>query len=104
MNSSPTNFWEWLAPIEASERFALCMTSIVIGLIALVLVVGIVVHTTGKIHRVRLENSLKRELLDRGMSCKEIAWIIEASAAPKAPRSKIQERHCGKGDEHAYVT
>ena len=104
MNSVPTNLWEWLAPIQPEERFALCITTIVVGLTALVFVIAIVSHMTGKIHRARLENALKRELLDRGMSSEEIAQIVEASAAPKGLRLNIQGRGNAKETGHVYVS
>ena len=96
MNSVPTNLWEWLAPIDPAERFALCITTIVVGLLAMVFVIGLVSHAIGKIHRTRLENALKRELLDRGMSSDEIAQVVGASAAPKGLRLNIQGRGCAK--------
>lgn len=101
MNSVPTNLWEWLAPIAPGDRFALCITSIVIGLIALVFVIAIVSHAIGKIHRTRLENALKRELLDRGMSSEEIAEIVEATSGRKGLRLNFQGR--GGAKERANV-
>jgi hypothetical protein len=83
MESIPSNLWEWLAPIEPAERFALCITSVVVGLTALVFIVGLVSHTIGKIHRTRLESALKRELLDRGLSADEIASVIAATGGSR---------------------
>jgi hypothetical protein len=83
MNSVPSNVWEWLAPIAPDERFALCVTSVVIGLTALVFIIGLITHTVSKIHRTRLEAALKRELLDRGLSADEIAEVIAATGTGK---------------------
>lgn len=92
MNSVPTNLWEWLAPIEPDERFALSITTIVVGLMALVFIVGIVSVVIGKIHRARLEAALKRELLDRGLSVDEIASIISATGTAKGVGCRPQQR------------
>ena len=91
MNSVPSNLWEWLAPIQPDERFALTVTTVVIGLAATVLTVGIVSWLVGHIHRLRYENTLKRELLDRGMSADEIATVINAG---QKKRSSV---HIGRG-------
>jgi hypothetical protein len=103
MNSVPSNLWEWLTPIEPDERFALCITTIVVGLTAMVFVIGIVSHAIGKVHRVRLENALKRELLDRGMSAEEITEVIAATAGPKGLRLNIKGRGCAQEREHVYA-
>ena len=66
MNSVPTNLWEWLTPIEPDERFALCITTIVVGLTAMVFVIGIVSHAIGKVHRVRLESRARARALGSG--------------------------------------
>lgn len=104
MNNVATNLWEWLTPIAPDERFALCITSIVVGLTAMVFVVGIVSHTIGKIHRTRLECALKRELLDRGMSAEEITEIVAATTGPKGLRLNLQGRGCAKEKLHAHAS
>ena len=101
MNTVPGSMWEWLAPIQPDQRFALSITTIVICLTALVFVIGLVSHTIGKFHRARLESALKHELLNRGMSADEIAQIVEASAAPRGLRLKIQKCGSAREAEHA---
>lgn len=83
MNAVPTNLWQWLAPIDADDRFALCITMVVFGILALVFIVGLITHAIGTIHRTRLEAALKRELLDRGLSVEEIATVISATGGSK---------------------
>jgi hypothetical protein len=83
MSAVPVNLWEWLAPIEPDERFALCITLVVFGILALVIVVGLMALTIFKIHRTRVEAALKRELLDRGLSVEEIASVITATSGGK---------------------
>jgi hypothetical protein len=103
MNSVPTNLWEWLAPIQPDERFALCITSVVVGLTAVVCIIGLISHTVGKIHRTRVEAALKRELLDRGLSAEEIVNIVEASASPQGLRLRVLGRAAPKETGHAYA-
>jgi hypothetical protein len=100
VNSASNNLWEWLAPIDADSRFALCVVMVVMGLAALVLIVSIVARTVSMIQRARLEDALKRELLDRGMSANEIAQVVEASAGPR--RWWLNPRGCG-GKERNYA-
>jgi len=61
------------------------------GLVAIVSVFGVVAiaivcTTVYRIHNNRVEDALKRELLDRGMSAEEIATVI--GAKPGASRSQ----------------
>lgn len=83
MSTVPVNLWEWLAPIDADDRFALCITLVVFGVFALVIIVGLITHTIAKVHRTRLEATLKRELLDRGLSVEEITSVIAATGGGK---------------------
>jgi len=80
----PNGLWEWLAPIEADERFALSCVVVIIGLAALVLIVAIVATAVARIHRVRAETALKRELLDRGLSPDEVVRVIAARSGRHA--------------------
>jgi hypothetical protein len=84
MDAEPiNNLWQWLAPIEADDRFALCFMIVVFGILGLVFIVALITYAIGKIHRARLEAALKRELLDRGLSVEEIASIISATGGSK---------------------
>jgi hypothetical protein len=60
-----------LSPNDAIPLLAIILTAIV-GVIA------IISSLIYRIHKNRLEVSLKRELLDRGMSADEIATIVNA--------------------------
>jgi hypothetical protein len=72
MNSAPTNFWQWTAALSSGERTGLLM----FVMIASIAVVAIIAGTIYQMHKNRLEDSLKRELLERGMSAEEIATVI----------------------------
>ena len=85
MNSVPGGFWEWTAALEPGQRTGMIAMSI----IALVVMTTIFMVTVYKIHKNRLEDALKRELLDRGMSADEIATVIRARPA----RSRACDAH-----------
>jgi hypothetical protein len=74
MNSVPGSFWEWVALLDSGERTGL----MVMCIIGFVFIITFALATIYKIHKNRLEDSLKRELLDRGLSTDEIATVIRA--------------------------
>jgi hypothetical protein len=73
MQATPNTFWEWTVSLSPGERFSL----LVIVLAALVALISVVAGTLYYAHKNRLENSLKRELLDRGMTADEIATVMK---------------------------
>jgi hypothetical protein len=74
MQSTPSNFWEWTAALESGQRTGMIALSIA----AIVFVISILLITIYGMHKNRLQDSLKRELLDRGMSASEIAMVVRA--------------------------
>jgi signal transduction histidine kinase len=76
MDATPGNLWEFLMTFDASMRFPLIIVSIVFGTILLVIVAGIIAGTVNSMHKHRLDDALKRELVDRGMSAEEIERIV----------------------------
>lgn len=77
MNSVQSDLWEWTASLGSEERVEIIM----LGALVLVLVALIVFGTICKMHKNRLDDALKRELLERGMSAEEIATVIRAKPA-----------------------
>lgn len=75
MQSVPNNFWEWIATLQSEERVGL----IIAILIAAAFIIVVMAVTIYSMHKNRLDDSLKRELLDRGMSAAEIAAIMVTS-------------------------
>jgi hypothetical protein len=65
------------------QRFVLaiiaigCFTGIILGL------AGMIVSTINSVHRRRIEESMKRDMIERGMSANEIATIIESAPPPE---------------------
>jgi hypothetical protein len=62
------------------------LAGLIVALVLLTLIIGAVVYG---IHKNRLENALKRDLLDRGMSADEIATVVKAKTESQPlPRSR----------------
>jgi len=78
MQSAPSNLWEFLSSFDAGERFPLAVVLIVFGTMALVLTVAIIAFTARSMCKHRLDDALKRELVDRGMNAEEIERIVVA--------------------------
>ncbi|HEY3393857.1 MAG TPA: hypothetical protein VGK58_14190 [Lacipirellulaceae bacterium] len=74
MQSVPGGFWAWTDALDSGQRTGMIAMSIV----AIVFVTAILTITIYKMHKNRLEDALKRELLDRGMSADEIATVVRA--------------------------
>jgi hypothetical protein len=93
MTSVPGSFWEWMATLNSGELTGLMFLSVV----AIVFIVTVVFCTIYLMHKNRLEDSLKRELLDRGMSAEEIVAVVRARPTKKAaaclPHSPSSRSH-----------
>jgi hypothetical protein len=87
MNSVPVNFWEWLGALDSGERTGL----MVVCLWALFFLVAAVLFTIYKMHKNRMNDALKRELLDRGMSADEIALIVSATTTKGCASTRISK-------------
>jgi hypothetical protein len=82
--------------IESKERFVLliiiigCVTGIIISL------AGITAGVANSLHRRRVEEGLKRDLIDRGMSADEIVKIVEAAPPPEDAAGRWVASWCKK--------
>jgi hypothetical protein len=74
--------------LSPGDRAPAVVMTIVAGMVLVMVVAAIVSKTACRIHKARLEDTLKRELIDRGFSADEIAKIVETSALP-GPRVGI---------------
>lgn len=79
MKSAAGSFWEWISFLDSGERTGL----MVLCVFAFVATLTVITVTIYKMHRNRLEDALKRELLDRGMSADEIATVIRATPSKR---------------------
>jgi hypothetical protein len=89
MQQIPNDLWSFLMSFEPHERFALSATFIVFGLLAVVLIIGIIAWMLYRIDKNRIDDALKRELLDRGLSAEEIATVIHAAPAKAGRFEKL---------------
>src|SRR5262245_27574747 len=72
----------WLG-IDPQARFPLLIILIVFGAGVLIALAAITANVVKTVHRRRVEEGLKREMLDRGMSAEEIVKVIESAAPPE---------------------
>jgi hypothetical protein len=79
---SAQNWAEFIAGMDPEQRWLLlviaigCSVALILGLVA------IVSSTLRSMHRHRTEMTLKREMVERGMSADEIVRVIQATASP----------------------
>jgi len=74
MQSVPSNLWELVASLDEGVIFAVLF----FAMVALVVIMITIFTAVYAMHKNRLEDSLKRELLDRGMSADEIVAVVRA--------------------------
>jgi hypothetical protein len=68
--------------LSPGDRAPAVVMVVVAGVSLIIVVAGIASKTACRIHKARLEDTLKRELVDRGFSADEIAKIVETSTLP----------------------
>jgi hypothetical protein len=88
MQSQPANLGEWITSFGPGERLPLLIVGLILGIFALVFIVTIVSGTIYKMHKNRLETALKRDLLEQGMSAKEIVDVIRAKPGKGVSRGQ----------------
>ena len=81
MITVPGNLWEWLSTLEPHGRLAISVTTVVLSLVASVIVAVTIALTVRGMHKRRLEDALKRELVERGLSVDEIERIVAAKGS-----------------------
>lgn len=98
MHAEPTSIVEVLSRINGGDLAAIAV--IFMGLVVVTIVV--IAVTIQKIHKNRLDDALKRELVERGFSAEEIARIIE-SAPPQQSLLRQILRGCATAKESRHV-
>ena len=84
MESVPNTLWDVFTQMDSSDLVGLAA----IAMVLICVVAGIIARTAYRMHKNRLEDSLKRELVDRGFSADEVVNILGASAPPHDPHPK----------------
>jgi hypothetical protein len=74
---------------DNDQRFVIVLTAIGCLTGITITLAGIVAGVTSSMHRRRVEEHLKRDMLDRGMSADEIVKVIEAAAPPEDAAGRL---------------
>lgn len=74
MSNAPTTFWQWLPQPNGGDFTAIL--AMAIGCLIGITIISL--RVAYQIHKNKLDDALKRELLDRGMSADEIATVLNA--------------------------
>jgi uncharacterized membrane protein YqhA len=88
MQMIPSNFWQWLSSLRDYDQAPVALMLAAIGATMVVLVVAVVSFAVYRAYRNRLNDGLKRELLERGMSAEDIIAVVRA--APTKARDRDQ--------------
>ena len=89
MEAVPSTLWEWLSKLDDGERLALSVVVVIFSMVAVVVVTSVVATTIRGIYKQRLDDALKRELLDRGMSAEEIERVVAAKSGGRISSNTV---------------
>jgi hypothetical protein len=81
----PTGFYEFLMTFDEAHRFPLMVVMIMGGTMALMFLSVVVALTVRSMYKHRLNDALKRELVERGLSGEEIERIVGRKATAVRP-------------------
>jgi hypothetical protein len=82
--TQPGSIVESFNSLGPGERLPVFIVGSMLGVFAILFIVTVVAGTVYKIHKNRLADALKRDLLERGMSAEEIAMVITAKPNTQA--------------------
>lgn len=86
MHAVPSDFWQWINKFNGEDITGFVVTVSICSLAALAIICAAIY----KIHKTRVEDALKRELLDRGMSADEIATVLSAKPVRSDSRRPLR--------------
>jgi hypothetical protein len=78
MQSQPSSIIEWMNTLGPGERLPVLIVGSILSIFAIVFIVTVLAGTAYKMHKNRLADALKRDLLERGMNAEEIVMVITA--------------------------
>lgn len=81
---------------DANQRFVVVLVAIGSALVLIITLAGILSGVVTTMHRRRLEEGLKRDMLDRGMTADEIAKVIESARPPEDALGRLAANWCKK--------
>lgn len=81
---------------SSEQWFVIALVVIGCGTGVLISLAGITASVINSVHRRRIEESLKQDMLDRGMSAEEIVKVIESAAPPEDAAGRWIASWCKK--------
>ena len=69
--------------LEAEHRFVLLLVAVGCLTFVITLIAALIAGTMRKMRQAKLDDALKREMIERGMSAEEIAEVIQAESPPE---------------------
>jgi hypothetical protein len=92
------DYWaEQFFGFDREQRFVVVIVVIGCVLVLAVTLAGILAGVMTTMHKRRTEESLKRDMLDRGMSADEIVKVIESARPPEDALGRLAANWCKKG-------
>lgn len=85
---------ELLQGFDPNQRFVLVLVVFGCALTLVISLAGITAGVLNAVHRRRIEEGLKRDMLDRGMSAEEIVKVVEAASPPEDAASRFVASWC----------
>jgi hypothetical protein len=99
MNAEPITIWDLLTRVNGSDLAGV----IVVAMALAVATIFIIAMTVQQMHKNRLDDELKRDLVERGFAAEEIARIVESSPPQRSLRQLLRGRCTPKEPSHARV-
>ena len=81
---------------DPEQRFVIVLVVIGCAMGLIIALAGIAAGVFSAVHRRRIEEGLKRDMLDRGMSAEEIVKVIESASPPEDAAGRWVASWCRK--------
>jgi hypothetical protein len=81
MNAQPHSIWDALSQVSSPDMPVIILIVVAVATLLIIAITVTVSKTIYGMHKNRLENTLKRELVERGLSVDEIERIVAAKGS-----------------------
>ena len=85
MGTTNHSLWDVLMQLTAGDLAMVITLGVFFCMIMIVVIVAAVARTIHQMHKHRLDDAFKRDLVEQGFTADEITKIVEASAGEKKP-------------------
>lgn len=96
MNAEPQSIWQLLSQMNGSDLTTIVFLFMLFVFVAIV----IIAMTIQRMHKSQLDDALKRDLVERGLSPEEIGRIVESAAPEPSIREVLRGRPPAKEVKH----